>query len=111
MGKAGVAAAIIMLASPALPPAKADALDSLRGKFAFDWRKDLNTVACAPIDPSLLKALKSPRFVCNIKARTNSASGVPVMSCASKDDKVEYLIFSTAALCDKELAAQRDNGD
>ena len=92
-------------------PAAASDLDALKGRFGFNWFVDPSKSQCVKIDDKLLKTFASPAYACNLKPDTASASGQPAVKCSSKDGKVEYLIFTTLAGCQKEHETQADNSE
>jgi hypothetical protein len=90
----------------------ASAQQSLEGKFAFNWRADPSREKCVGVAGALLADFKSPAYKCDLKARTNSASGGAFRTCtaAAKNGK-EYLIFDTRRACEDERKTQQANGD
>lgn len=86
-------------------------IDSLRGRYAFDWHIAPDKTRCAGVDDRLLALFKSNAFACNMKTVTNTASGQPAVVCTKKSGGAEYLIFSSKKSCDLERQTQISNGD
>lgn len=87
--------------------ARADQLDSLAGRYAFNWHADPAKTKCAAIDQKLLSAFKSGKYKCDLKERTNTNTGKAMVSCEGQSK--EYLIFKTKAYCEDEREAQASN--
>jgi hypothetical protein len=88
-------------------PVRADQLDSLAGRYAFDWRTEPAKTKCKVVDQKLLETFKSPAYACDLKEKHNSATGQPCVTCTGKSK--EFLIFKTKALCEGEREAQAAN--
>ena len=94
-----------------IPAANAESIDSLRGRFTFNWHNASDKVKCARVDDKLLSQFKSNAYSCNLEAVTNTASGEPAMVCTRKTKGVEYLIFATKKSCEAERQAQLANSE
>ena len=112
----GFAAVAFVSALTALSaPANAQGLDTLQGKFAFNWRSNPDREKCVKIDEKLLTAFKSAKYKCDLKEISNTSSGEKARVCtAAKDGKEtkdgkEYLIFETFRSCEKERKDQASN--
>lgn len=99
-----VLTAVSMLSAVA---AKADPLDSLAGRYAFNWLANPAKTKCVAIDQKLLNAFRSGNYKCDLKERTNTNTGKALVSC--KGQSKEYLIFKTKAFCNDEREAQASN--
>jgi hypothetical protein len=86
-------------------------IDSLSGKFAFDWFAGPETSTCVAVDGQLLSSFKSTQFSCNLDVITNTSSGAPAQVCTKVGGGGEYLIFNTRAQCDEERETQASNSE
>ena len=104
----GLAALILLLASL---PANAGKLDVLQGKFAFDWHGDPDRQKCVKVGGRLLAAFESPKYRCDLTARTNTSAGSVVRMCTRTGARGsgEYLVFDTFRACDEERKTQASN--
>ncbi len=90
-------------------PAPAPALESLKGPYAFDKLSTPGKQKCVRVDAKLLKELEK-RYQCAAET-TQSASGKPSVLCTREDEKKQYAILETKALCDEERQTQAANGE
>lgn len=95
----------------AIPSANAETLDSLRGRYAFNWHVTSEKVPCVRVDGKLLSLFKSNAYSCNLSTVTNTASGEPAVVCTRKTKGAEYLIFASMKSCEAERQTQLSNGD
>lgn len=101
-------AALALLALAA--PASAQGLDILQGKYGFNWRSNPDRAKCVKIDGKLFDELKSPKYKCDLKEISNTASGEKGRVCSQGENKgKEYLIFATLRSCEKERKTQASN--
>jgi hypothetical protein len=102
----GFAVLILILVSA---PANADRLDVLQGKFAFDWYAEPSGEKCIRIVGQLLADLKSTRYRCDLKAKSNTSTGASARTCTEVNGRKEYLIFDTLRACESERETQASN--
>jgi len=88
---------------PAAAGAQGDPLDSLIGRYAFNWLGDLEKQKCASVDQKLLNLFKSSAYKCDLKEVRNEAGATSVRC---KGQSKEYLIFKTKASCEGERKTQ-----
>jgi hypothetical protein len=89
--------------------AQAGGLDMLKGKYAFNWREDPALTKCAKITGPLFNEIKSSRFHCDLKPKSNTSTDVPARSCSEGENGKEYLIFDTKKACEDERETQASN--
>ena len=87
--------------------AKADPLDSLAGRYAFNWHADPAKTKCALVDQKLLNAFRSGKYKCDLNETKNTNTGEAKVSCEGQSK--EFLIFKTKAHCEDERKAQAAN--
>ena len=93
------------------PSAMASELDTLKGRYGFDWLVDLEKSKCAKIDDKLIKTFSSPSYACDLAPDSSTASSGVAVKCTRKDGHAEYLIFQTLAACKKEHENQASNAE
>ncbi len=86
-------------------------LDSLEGRYGFDWHSDPEKTRCVRVDSKLIVRFGSPSYRCDLTPFSNTASGASAVKCSKKDGNVEYLIFTTKAACETERQTQAANGE
>lgn len=93
-------------------PAYAQSIDSLNGKFGFNWLNRPDREKCVKIDDRLLAEFKSTRYSCNLKPTSRTELGVIPKVCTELKGakKKEYLIFDSYRACDAERRGQASNG-
>jgi hypothetical protein len=102
----GFAVLILCLVSA---PAGADRLDVLQGKFAFNWHANPGREKCIKLEGPLMAELKSAKYRCDLKIKTNTASGANARTCTAVNGRKEYLIFDTLRACEEERKTQESN--
>lgn len=107
----GVVLLLMVLGSPALAQSsEKGSLDTLKGRFAFNWFNDPEKEKCVRIDDTLLKDFQQ-NYQCDLKENTHSASGKPHVRCTRKDESRQYLVFKTKAFCEKDRKTQMANAE
>ena len=94
-----------------VPASAADTIDSLTGKFAFNWFTEPANTKCAAVSADLLAQFKSDAFTCDLNVVTNTASGEGARTCSKKDGEAEYLVFDSEKSCEEERKAQESNSE
>ncbi len=89
--------------------AHAGGLDVLKGKYAFNWREEPSQTKCAKIVGPLFSDIKSKRFHCDLKPKSNTSTDVPARSCSEGESGKEYLIFDSKKACEDERETQASN--
>ncbi len=89
--------------------ASAGGLDVLKGKYAFNWREDPALTKCAKIVGPLFSEIKSKRFHCDLKPKSNTSTDVPARTCSEGENGKEYLIFDSKKACEDERETQAAN--
>ena len=102
----GFAVLILILVSA---PADAERLDVLQGKFAFNWFAEPSREKCIRVVGQLLADLKSTRYRCDLKAKSNTSTGASARICSAVNGRKEYLIFDTLRACESERKTQASN--
>ena len=87
----------------------AGGLDVLKGKYAFNWRSVPDQTKCAKIVGPLFAEIKSQRFHCELKPKSNTSTGVPARTCSEGESGKEYLIFDSKKACEDERKTQASN--
>lgn len=85
--------------------------DNLAGRYTFNWKTAPLPKKCVKIDDKRLAEFRSKAYACGSTEKSESASGEPFVQCTKTDDAAEYLIFKTAASCEKERRTQESNSD
>lgn len=107
-----VTAAVLALScAAAFPASAADTIDSLAGKFTFNWFTEPANTKCAAVSADLVAQFKSDAFTCDLNVVTNTASGEGARTCSKKDGEVEYLVFDSEKACEEERKAQESNSE
>jgi hypothetical protein len=104
--RCGFAVLILFLVSA---PADADRLDVLQGKFAFNWHAEPSREKCIRIVGQLLVDLKSTRYRCDLKTKSNSSTGASYRTCTEVNGRKEYLILDSLRACESERKTQASN--
>lgn len=89
--------------------AQAGELDVLKGKYAFNWRADPALTKCTKIAGPLFSEIKSKRFRCDLKPKSNTSTDVPARTCSEGENGKEYLIFDSKKACEDERETQASN--
>ena len=103
--------ALALPLSLAAPNLKAAELDTLAGRYAFNWKEAPLAKKCSKIDSKLLSEFRSKAYACDLTEKTESASGEAFVQCTKTGGAGQYLIFKKAASCEKERQTQEANGD
>jgi hypothetical protein len=104
----GVLAIPLLLAAPNIDAIE---LDTLIGRYTFNWKTAPIPKKCLKIENKLLSEFRSKAYACDLKEKSDSASGEVFVQCTKKDDTAQYMIFKKAESCEKERQTQESNGD
>jgi hypothetical protein len=107
--QSGIVLLLMALGAPAFAePSEKDSMDSLKGRFGFNWLNPPQKEKCVRIDDKLLKEFQK-NYQCESQENSDSASGKPNVRCTRKDEARQYLVFKTKALCEEERETQMAN--
>jgi hypothetical protein len=109
INKTVIVGLIVLLVNSACTVVEAKEINYLKGRYAFDWKKDPLPSNCIKIGERLLSLFESEPYSCDPHERNNSTSGEYFVTCTRKDQKVEYMIFKTAKSCEAERRDQAVN--
>lgn len=109
--RTGIVLLVMTLGGAALAgPPETASLDSLKGRFGFNWFSSPSKQKCVQITAKLLKDFQK-NYTCELKEEVSSSSGQPSVTCTRKDEKKQYLIFKTQAHCEEERETQAANSE
>ena len=104
--RSGLVGLVLFLLSA---PVHAGGLDTLQGKFAFNWRAEPGGQKCVKVDGKLLADFKAAKYRCDLNAKSNTSTGASARTCTEGKDGKEYLIFETMQACEEERKTQASN--
>ena len=102
--------ATLVLAALVAAPASASELDSLKGRYGFNWFSNPGKAKCALIDEKRIQTFQSS-YACDLKPDMETASHAAAVKCKSKDGRAEYLIFASQKACETERQTQAANAE